>query len=159
VEIREARWVEETDLVRGLFREYADGLGVDLSFQRFDEELAGLPGAYARPSGCVLLACDGALTAGCVGLRRLEPEICEMKRLFVRPDWRGSGLGRILAAAVIDEARTLQYGRMRLDTLPSMGAAHELYRSLGFRDIDAYTLNPVPGTRFLELELNDPARA
>jgi ribosomal protein S18 acetylase RimI-like enzyme len=157
VVIREARWAEETDVVRGLFREYADGLGVDLSFQRFDEELEGLPGAYASPTGRVLLAYDAELVAGCVGLRRLEPDVCEMKRLFVRPGWRESGLGRRLAVAVIDEARSLRYARMRLDTLPSMGAAHGLYRSLGFRDIDAYTVNPVPGTRFLELDLQDPA--
>jgi GNAT superfamily N-acetyltransferase len=151
-EIREAVGAE-VGLVAELFCEYAELLGIDLSFQGFEDELAGLPGAYATPGGRLLLALDGAVAAGCVGLRPLEFGICEMKRLYVRPPHRGTGLGRTLALAVIGEARAIGYERMRLDTLPSMGAAHDLYRSLGFAEIEPYAVNPVPGTAFLELNL------
>jgi ribosomal protein S18 acetylase RimI-like enzyme len=153
VEIIQAETPEHVGAVRGLLLEYADTLGVDLSFQGFDEEVAGLPGAYAPPSGCLLLAVDGGRAAGCVALRAREPGICEMKRLYVRAAYRGTGLGRRLALVVIEEAERLGYERMRLDTLPSMGAAHALYHSLGFREIEPYAANPVPGARFLELDL------
>ena len=152
MEIRAAR-TDEVPAARELFREYADALGIDLSFQHFDEELAGLPGAYAPPAGRLLLAIEADRAAGCVGVRPLEPPICEMKRLYVRPAWRGGGLGRRLAAAAVEASRELGYTRVRLDTLPTMGAAMDLYRSLGFREIEPYTVNPVPGTRFLELDL------
>jgi ribosomal protein S18 acetylase RimI-like enzyme len=137
--------------VCALFREYADGLGVDLAFQDFDRELAELPGNY----DCILLAEVGGETAGCVGVRPLAEGVCEMKRLYVRDAHRGLGLGRMLAQAAIDAARELGYVRMRLDTMPSMQQAISLYESLGFSDVEPYRFNPVPGTRFLELRLTD----
>ena len=151
--IRPAR-PDELSLVRELFREYADSLGVDLSFQGFEDELARLPGEYAPPRGSLLLACEDGHAVGCVALRPLEPAgTCELKRLYVRPASRAGGLGRALTLAAIDEARRLGYARMRLDTLPSMGAARRLYAGLGFREIEPYRFNPIDGTQFLELEL------
>lgn len=146
---------EDVAAVRGLFVEYQAGLGVDLCFQGFDEELAGLPGDYAPPGGCLLVGRAGPDDAAvaCVALRRLDRETCEMKRLYVQPSQRGSGLGPALAEAVISEARRIGYARMRLDTLPMMTEAAALYQRLGFREIDPYTVNPVPGARFLQLEL------
>ena len=153
MEIRPARH-DELPLVRELFREYADSLGVDLSFQGFEDELARMPGEYAPPRGALLLAGEGGEAAGCVAIRPLEPtDVCELKRLYVRPARRTGGLGRALTLAAIDEARRLGYARMRLDTLPSMVAARRLYTGLGFREIEAYRFNPIAGTRFLELEL------
>jgi putative acetyltransferase len=134
----------DAESVRELFREYAAGLGVDLSFQNFDAEVADPLGFYEL----VLLA-----EGGCVALRRIDAETCEMKRLYVRPAARGGGLGRRLAEAVVAEARARGYQRMFLDTLPTMGAARALYASLGFRETEAYRYNPVPGTTFLELTL------
>lgn len=136
-----------------MFLEYADALGVDLCFQGFDTELAELPGDYARPAGRLLAARLGDQLAGCVALRPLGDGACEMKRLFVRPAARGSGTGRALAEAVIAAARAEGYERMRLDTLPQMVEAQPLYASLGFREIEPYYDNPVPGARFLELTL------
>jgi ribosomal protein S18 acetylase RimI-like enzyme len=139
----------DLETVRLLFREYADSLGFDLSFQDFDRELAQLPDFYAR----ILLAEEGEEPVGCVGLRALGEGVCEMKRLYVRPAFRGRGLGRRLAEAVIGQASELGYGRMRLDTTPEMATAQTLYERLGFREIEAYRFNPIAGTRFLELEL------
>ena len=130
--------------MRGFLREYADGLGVDLSFQDFESELADPLGFYEL----VLLA-----EGGCVALRRIDELTCEMKRLYVRPAARSSGLGRRLAEAVIAEARARGYSRMLLDTLPEMAAAQALYRSVGFRETEPYRHNPVPGATFLELML------
>lgn len=155
--IVEAEGAEALALVRSLFVEYAASLEVDLAFQGFDEELAGLPGAYAPPSGGLLLGFDGEEPAGCVAFRPLEPGISEMKRLYVRPSARGAGWGRRLAERVVSQARAAGYERMRLDTLPSMHAAVGLYIGMGFREIPAYRHNPVAGTRFLELDLS-PAR-
>jgi putative acetyltransferase len=144
---------------RRLFDEYAASLGFDLAFQDFERELAELPGDYAPPAGAILLARVGDETVGCVAVRPLEAEVCEMKRLYVRPPHRGTGAGRALAEAAIAVARDLGYARMRLDTVPSMSAARTLYRAVGFREIPPYRYNPIPGTTFMELELasSEPA--
>jgi len=118
-----------------------------------DIKVAELPGDYTPPAGCLLVARDDGAAVACVGLRRLDAATCEMKRLYVRPSHRGLGLGRALADAVISEARLVGYVRMRLDTLPSMSEAAVLYERLGFRDIEPYAENPVPGARFLQLDL------
>ena len=143
----------DVDSIRVLFQEYADSLGVNLQYQGFDEELRNLPGPYAPPSGTLLLARQDDDVIGCVGVRALDAVTAEMKRLYVRPSGRGAGLGRILTVAAIEFARTTGYERMRLDTLPQMGRAQELYKTLGFVPIDAYRFSPVPGTVFLELVL------
>jgi ribosomal protein S18 acetylase RimI-like enzyme len=136
-------------LIRDLFLDYVAALGVDLSFQNFDDELKNLKKFY----DVVLVAWVDGEPAGCVALRKLERHVCEMKRLFVRPRFRRLGLGRKLAAELIAEARRRGYTQMRLDTLPSMKDALGLYESLGFRDIPAYRFNPIEGSRFLELAL------
>jgi ribosomal protein S18 acetylase RimI-like enzyme len=144
---------EHLPLVRDLLREYAAGLHVDLAFQNFEQELATLPGSYAAPGGCILLAFDHREPAGCVALRELEPAICEMKRLWVRHAFRGRGIGEQLSRAALRCAVELGYRRMRLDTLAHMSAAQRLYRSLGFREIPAYYANPLPGTLYMERDL------
>jgi GNAT superfamily N-acetyltransferase len=143
----------DLDDVRTLLREYAASLPMPLDFQHFDREFAELPGAYAPPRGALLIARAPEGIAGCVALRPLEESICEMKRLYVRPTQRGSGLGRQLVQAIVARGRELGYERMRLDTGPWMKAAHAVYTEAGFREIPQYTVNPVPGARFLELEL------
>ncbi len=153
MQIGEVRNAAELAAVTALLREYANGLGVDLGFQGFERELGELPGLYARPRGRLLLALDGSAAAGCVALRPFGEGVCELKRLYVRPAYRGAGLGRRLTLSAVEAARELGYERMRLDTLPSMEAALALYRSLGFEEIQPYTVNPVPGASFLELEL------
>ena len=152
MEILQAITSQQVADARALFREYERSLGIDLCFQGFEQELAGLPGAYAPPRGRLLLAVDEA-PAGCVAVRPLEDAVCEMKRLYVRPQYRGRRAGRRLAERVIAEAQAIGYARVQLDTLPSMKEALALYRALGFVEIAPYYANPVPGARFLELDL------
>lgn len=139
--------------MRELFTEYAASLGFDLCFQDFDKELASLPGEYSSPNGCLIVAMDGSQVVGCVALRRLDNDICEMKRLYVRPEFRGKGIGRELVKAIIDEAKKIGYIRMRLDTVPVMKEAIALYCSMGFYEIEPYRYNPVEGAVFMELNL------
>jgi ribosomal protein S18 acetylase RimI-like enzyme len=140
---------DDLTIVRELITEYAKALGVDLSFQDLDHELSTLDSFYEL----ILLARDDDRVAGCVALRRIDGETCEMKRLYVRPTFRGINLGRQLAERIIDAARARGYERMRLDTLPTMRAAIPLYQSLGFVEIEPYRFNPIDGTRFMELRL------
>ncbi|MEP6739884.1 MAG: GNAT family N-acetyltransferase [Caldimonas sp.] len=147
----------ELESTAALFREYAASLAIDLCFQNFDAEIAALPGEYAAPGGQLLLAfVDGAL-AGCGALRALTDadyaNACEMKRLYVRPAFRGVGLGRALALALLDEARRAGYSAMLLDTLDDMESARELYASLGFEEIPPYYFNPIPGAHYLKADL------
>jgi len=139
---------------RELFLEYAQSLGFSLCFQNFDKELADLPGDYTPPGGRLLLAEYEGQLAACVALHKLDADICEMKRLYLRPQFRGKGLGRILAQRIISDARQIGYKRMRLDTVgPVMKDAVAMYRKLGFKEISAYRPNPNPGTLYMELEL------
>lgn len=153
IEIVEAHAGERLQKVRELFAEYAASLDVSLAFQDFDSEQAALPGDYAPPEGRLLAAFSDGQAAGCVALRRFGEGICEMKRLYVRPPFRGARVGRLLVEAVMRQARVAGYARMRLDTLPSMERARALYASMGFRPIGPYRYNPVVGTAFMELDL------
>lgn len=153
IELVRADTPEKIDQARIIFLRYARSLDFDLSFQGFDAEISALPGDYAPPSGRLLLAAEGNEVAGCVALRKIGESLCEMKRLFVLPEQRRKGIGRILAEAIIREAKGSGYGRMRLDTVPSMTSAVKLYRSLGFEEISPYCHNPVPGAKFFELRL------
>ena len=151
--IFQANTHEDIEHARALFNEYAAGLGISLCFQNFDQELNNLPGDYAPPDGRLLLAKIDDQIAGCIAMRKLGPGICEMKRLFVRPAYRSTGLGRVLVNSIIDEARKLGYTHMRLDTLPGrMDKAIALYQSIGFVDIEPY-YESVPGAKFMELDL------
>ena len=148
--IVEASDADAVTQARELFCEYAAESQLDLCFQNFESELAGLPGAYAPPEGRLLLALYEGQLAGCVALRKFEDGVCEMKRLFVRPAFRGQGIGRALAVRVIDEARAARYLRMRLDTLGRMKAAITLYESLGFRRIEAYRPQTLEDVVYIE---------
>ncbi|HEY3246350.1 MAG TPA: GNAT family N-acetyltransferase [Phycisphaerae bacterium] len=163
IQIVEGGSDEQIQTIRALFREYATGLQHDLCFQDFECELATLPGDYAPPRGRLFLATADELVGGCVALRPIEGDVCEMKRLYVRPAYRGGGVGRALATRVIDEARRIGYARMRLDTLPEMSEAVALYRSLGFREIPSYRYNPgvrshIHGTESARLHVSSQVR-
>ncbi|HEY0320694.1 MAG TPA: GNAT family N-acetyltransferase [Pyrinomonadaceae bacterium] len=152
----EAESQAEIAEARRLFEEYAAWVVIDLCFQNFEKELADLPGAYARPGGCLILAIEGDEVAGCIALKDLGDRVCEMKRLFVRPHFQGRGIGRVLTEKIIAEASAIGYSSMRLDTLPSkMGKAVAVYRSLGFKEIEPYYTNPTAGTLYMELKLSD----
>jgi len=140
-------------IVARMFHQYADSLGFPLDFQGFQREIATLPGEYAPPKGALLLASVGTRPAGCVGLRPIDLEIAEMKRLFVRNEFRGRGVGRLLVDRILREARRIGYRRIRLDTVPSMTEAIHLYRACGFREIAPYRFNPIPGALYFELAL------
>ena len=155
MKIKQAQTKTEVEEVRKLFREYEAFLDVDLYFQNFEEELAGLPGKYSRPNGDLLIGLNGGKTVGCVAVRRLDDGVCEMKRLFVRPEARGTGLGRRLAQEIIVVARELGYALMRLDTLDRLTEALHLYKTLGFRRTEPYYENPLPGVGYWELELRE----
>jgi ribosomal protein S18 acetylase RimI-like enzyme len=151
LQILEVKTKEDLLEVRNLFQEYGASLEIDLDFQGFDEELAGLPGEYVPPHGCLFIGLWNGQTAGCVALRKFRLTICEMKRLYTKPQFRGLGIGRTLCEAVIDRARQIGYKSMRLDTLPSMKSARALYSSLGFKETEPYRYNPVEGASFMEL--------
>lgn len=155
IQLTRAGTAEDFAVARVLFEEYAAALGVDLCFQNFERELNNLPTEYGPPGGRLLLASTNDKHVGCVGLRKLADGVCEMKRLYVRPQARGTGLGRVLATEIIKAAKELGYGSMRLDTLPSMKEAVPLYRSLGFKETEAYRYNPVEGTIYMELDLSE----
>ncbi|RXT07050.1 GNAT family N-acetyltransferase [Ammoniphilus sp. CFH 90114] len=139
---------------RELFTEYAKSLDIDLGFQNFDDELENIPAKYGTSAGgCLLLAVDHQETVGCVAIRRMDEKICEMKRLYVKPDWKGQGIGKRLALSIIEEAMICGYGFMRLDTLSTMKPAISLYESLEFYTIEPYIYNPIEGAMYLELDL------
>ncbi len=155
IELIRATSDKDISAARRLFREYEESLDFDLDFQDFERELAGMPGAYVPPTGRLRLALLNGEAVGCVAIRNLEGDICEMKRLYVQPAQRRRGIGRMLAEAGVRDARELGYRSIRLDTVPSMTAATELYRSLGFVEIDPYRYNPLAGAIYMELELHD----
>jgi ribosomal protein S18 acetylase RimI-like enzyme len=152
-EIRTAIVPDELPVIKGLFQEYADSLGFELDFQDFREELETLPGKYAPPLGSILVAKENGETVGCVAVRPLGEEICEMKRLYVKPAHRRKRVGRELALAIIEEAKRLGYKAMRLDTVEAMKEASALYRALGFQQIESYCYNPLAGAMYFELKL------
>ena len=153
ISIRPVVTDEELQGIKELFREYEQSLGFDLGFQDFETELKALPGDYAPPDGGLLLAyCDHHI-AGCCALRKLQPTICEMKRLYIKPQYRSRHMGRKLVAEIIAKAHEIGYAKMRLDTIPAMISAQKLYESFGFKNIQPYCHNPISGTRFMELSL------
>jgi len=155
IEIVEANTKILITKVKELFLEYSESLGFDLSFQNFDAELDNFPVQYSPPTGSLFLALSQNLPIGCVGVRYFEDGICEMKRLFVKPNFRGKRVGRLLAEAAVKAGKILGYERMRLDTLPTMEKANHLYRSLGFIEIEPYRYNPIEGAKYLELNLKE----
>jgi len=153
IKIVEANTKEFVENAKELIREYAQSLEFDLGFQGFDKEMENFPGRYASPRGCLYIALDADQPIGCVALRDLGQGLCEMKRLYVKPSFRGQKIGKLLAEAVIKAAKTMGYDYMRLDTIPSMKHANMLYNALGFKPIASYRFNPIEGATFLELNL------
>ena len=144
---------EHLDAVKVLFMEYARSLQFSLGFQDLEEEIADLSGHYGPPDGCILLAFYDDVPVGCVALRKLDEGICEMKRLYVRPEFRGLGIGKMLSVLILEEANNIGYEKMRLDTLSSMSEANSIYRKLGFREIEPYRYNPFQHAVFLEKDI------
>ena len=153
LEIKQASSKELIEQTTELFKEYANYLDIDLAFQNFNKELESFPGDYKLPEGCLLLAFCKNKLAGCVALRKFDEGMCEMKRLYVRSEYRGKGIGKALAKQILNAARKLGYAHMRLDTLPFMKEAITLYLSLGFKEIASYRYNPYKGAKFFELQL------
>ena len=152
--IKQVQSDEDLRNVRGLIEEYTAWLGADFYFKGIEKELRDLPGEYSPPDGRLLLALDEGQMAGCIALRRIDPDACELKRLYVRPQFRGRGAGAELVKAIIEDAQSIGYRRMRLDTLPRrMEQALSVYRKFGFKDIEPYFANPIEGTLYLELAL------
>ncbi|WP_227851611.1 GNAT family N-acetyltransferase [Clostridioides sp. ES-S-0123-01] len=149
----EANDLENLENVKILFTEYSNSLNIDLCFQDFNNELKTLPGKYKKPSGSLILAFVDENLAGCVALKKLENDVCELKRLYVRDKFRGLKIGKILLEEIVKEAKKIGYTYMRLDTLPSMKSAQGLYEKIGFYDINPYTYNPIEGARYMELKL------
>jgi ribosomal protein S18 acetylase RimI-like enzyme len=158
MDIHAARLPDEVPAIKELFQEYAGSLNFDLDFQEFREELETLPGKYAPPLGSIFLATVNGEIIGCVAVRPLDTDICEMKRLYVKPEHRSKKIGRELAVAIIEEAKRLGYKAMRLDTVEAMKEASALYRALGFQRIDAYCYNPLEGAMYFELKLGESKR-
>jgi putative acetyltransferase len=154
-DIHAAKLPDELSVIKDLFQEYAESLNFDLDFQDFREELETLPGKYSAPLGSILVVRENGEIVGCVAVRPLSPDICEMKRLYVKPAHRRKNIGRELALAIIDEAKRLGYKVIRLDTVEAMTEASALYRALGFQQIDAYCYNPIPGAMYFELKLGE----
>ncbi len=140
----------DMDGVRLLIREYVESLGLDLGFQGLEEELMQLPGKYASPEGALLVATSGTTLCGCVAMKKLEPGVCEMKRLYVREGFKGMGIGRLLVSHILEKAKTRGYRAMRLDSLETMHQAVALYRSFGFEATEPYVFNPLPGALYME---------
>jgi len=156
VQVREARTGGMISSARKLIEEYSASLGIDLSFENFEQEIAEFPAHYTRPEGRVLVAVERGEAVGVVCLRRLSARVCELKRMYVKPKFRGRGIGRLLATRAIREAREIGYARVRLDTLSKLKEAVSLYGSLGFKEIGPYRVNPNKGVVFLELNLGEP---
>jgi len=153
LKIIQAKSSSELNCIRELFKEYTDSLGFDLAFQNFEKEFAELPGKYASPDGQLLLGLEDGVVVGCVALRKFDEGICEMKRLYFQPEFRGKGYGQALAKKIIDIAREIGYQYMRLDTVPNMIEAITLYSSMGFNKIKPYRFNPIKGALYFELKL------
>ncbi len=154
VRVAQARTRSQLSSAEELIKEYAASLGIDLSFQNFEREMAEFPGAYSRPDGRIIIAIEGRDAVGVVGIRKLSGKTCELKRMYVRPEFRGMGIGRMLANKAIEEARGIGYRRMRLDTLSRLKEATSLYESLGFEKVGPYTVNPNEDAVYLELDLS-----
>ena len=153
IDIKSADFPEDLIAVVAIFREYVASPSASLDFQDFEPEIAALPGKYAAPDGRLLLVWEGSAVVGCAALRRVERNVCEMKRVYIRPAARGKGLGRRLIERILAEAREAGYSRICLDVLPEFRTAHDIYKSLGFRPAQPISFNPVPGTQFLGLDL------
>ncbi len=153
IQFQEAKSPEDFQLAVGLFKEYADQIEVDLSFQKFDEEMANIEHQYSKPWGVLYLIYYREKLAGCFAIRKFESTICELKRMYLKESVRGSGLGKAMLLQSIEAAKSMQYQKMRLDTLPSMKLAIELYQKVGFYEIDPYRFNPIAGSKFFEIDL------